>query len=101
MDIPEGMLLNTDGGILLKLRVHPGAKRSAVNGIFGNSLKVDLQAPPVDGKANTALLKFLAGQLSLPKAAVTLKSGETSRDKVVKITGTTPEKIINLLGLES
>ena len=101
MDIPEGMLLNTDGGILLKLRVHPGAKRSAVNGIFGNSLKVDLQAPPVDGKANAALLKFLAGQLSLPKAAVTLKSGETSRDKVVKITGITPEKIINLLGLES
>ncbi|MBE6376368.1 MAG: DUF167 domain-containing protein [Lentisphaerae bacterium] len=89
-----------DGSVLLKLRVHPGAKRSAVNGTFGDSLKVDLQAPPVDGKANAALLKFLADKLGLPKSAVSLKSGESSRDKVVIISGTTPDKIISNLDIK-
>lgn len=90
-----------DGSILLKLRVHPGAKRSAVNGTFADALKIELQAPPVDGKANAALLKFLAEQLDLPKTAVSLKSGESSRDKVIKITGITPEQIISNLKSQS
>lgn len=100
MVLPDGMLRSDGDALLLKLRIHPGAKRSAVNGIFGNAIKIDLQSPPVDGKANAALLKFLAGLLDIPKASVSLKSGDTSRDKVVKITGTTPEKIISSLKLE-
>ena len=99
--MPETEMLRTDsdGNILLKLRIHPGAKRSAVNGKFADSVKIDLQAPPVDGKANAALIKFLSGLLGIPKAAVELKSGECSRDKVVKISGKTPEEIIKLLNI--
>ena len=101
MPMPDGMIqVENNGDVLLKLRVHPGAKRSAVNGIFGDALKLDLQAPPVDGKANAALVKFLSGALGLPKASVSVKSGECSRDKVIKISGTTPEKIISTLNIE-
>ena len=94
--------LSTDSehAVLLKLRVHPGAKRSSFNGILGDALKIDLQAPPVDGKANAALLKFLAKELNVSKASVELKSGETSRDKVVKISGITPEEIYKILNFE-
>ena len=92
--------LDNTGAVLLKLRVHPGAKRSAFNGTFGDALKLDLQAPPVDGKANAALLKFLAEKFSLPKNAISLKSGECSRDKVIKITGASPESIIAASGME-
>lgn len=92
--------VESSGAVLLKLRIHPGAKRSRVNGIFNNALKIDLQAPPVDGKANAALLKFLAGELKLPKAAIELKSGECSRDKVVRISGMTPDQIISSLKTE-
>ena len=101
MPMPDGMIrVDGDGAILLKLRVHPGAKRSAVNGIFGDALKLDLQAPPVDGKANAALIKFLAGELGVSKAAVSVKSGECSRDKVIKISGTTVENIISILNIK-
>ena len=102
MPIPDGVI-RMDGAdaVLLKLRIHPGAKRSGINGFFGNSLKVDLQAPPVDGKANAALLKFIAGWLKMPRSAIELKSGDFSRDKIIKITGTTPEKIISVLSIES
>lgn len=89
--------MDSTGAVLLKLRVHPGAKRSAVNGTFGDALKLDLQAPPVDGKANAALLKFLSSLLNLPKSSIELKSGECSRDKVVKISGKSPEEIKSLL----
>ena len=91
--------VDNTGAVLLKLRVHPGAKRSAFNGTLGDALKVDLQAPPVDGKANAALLKFLAAQFGLPKNAVSLKSGETSRDKVIKIVGKNLETISSILGI--
>ena len=98
MPMPENICrVDNTGSVLLKLRVHPGAKRSAVNGIFGEAVKIDLQAPPVDGKANSALLKFLAAELKISKSAVELKSGECSRDKVVKISGMTPDEVISHL----
>lgn len=94
----EEMFREDSGGcILLKLRIHPGARRSTVNGIFNGALKIELQAPPVDGKANAALLKFLADKLDIPKSKISLKSGECSRDKVVKITDLTIEQIISKL----
>lgn len=101
MPIPDGVIRVDAESVLLKLHIHPGAKRSRINGFFGDALKIDLQAPPVDGKANTALLKFIAGLLKVPRSSVELKSGDFSRDKVVKITGMTPEKIISALSVES
>lgn len=98
MMMPDGMIrIDTGGDVLLKLRIHPGARRSAVNGFFGDALKIDLQAPPVDGKANAALLKFIAGLFGISKSSVELKSGECSRDKIVKISGVSPDVIIQTL----
>lgn len=82
-----------DGRITLTLHIQPGAKKSEFAGLHGDALKIRLAAPPVDGKANEALLRFIADALSLPKSAVTLKSGQTSRRKVLEIQGATQDAI--------
>ena len=56
----------------LTLHIQPGAKRSEVAGLHGDALKIRLAAPPVDGKANAALLAFVAATLGLPRSAVEL-----------------------------
>jgi len=67
------------------LHVQPGAKRTEVAGVHGDALKVRLAAPPVDGKANAELLRFLADAFGVPLRQVALVRGETSRQKVVRI----------------
>jgi len=75
-----------DGGaIVLTLHVQPGAKRTEVAGTHGAALKIRLAAPPVDGKANTELVRFLAEAFGVPLRQVTLVRGESSREKVVRI----------------
>lgn len=76
-----------DGCVTLTLHVQPGAKRTEFAGLHGDALKIRLAAPPVDGKANACLLAFLAKFMGLPKAAVSLQSGECSRHKVVRMIG--------------
>lgn len=71
--------------LTLTLHVQPGAKRTEVAGLHGDALKIKLAAPPVDGKANAVLLKFIAETFSVPLRQVTLKQGEKSRRKVVEI----------------
>lgn len=77
---------------VISLHLQPGAKRSAICGMFGDALKIAIQAPPVDGKANSALREFLADRLKLPTAAVTLVSGASGRDKRVRVEGIDPEQ---------
>jgi len=72
-------------GIVLTLHVQPGAKRTEVAGQYGDALKVRLAAPPVDGKANAELLRFIADAFGVPLRNVTLERGDTSRRKVVRI----------------
>lgn len=69
----------------LTLHIQPGAKKTEFAGLHGDALKIRLAAPPVDGKANEALIRFIADTFDLPKSAVTLKSGQTSRRKVVEV----------------
>src|SRR4249919_3913338 len=75
--------------IVLTLHVQPAAKRTEVSGTYGEgtqmSLKIRLAAPPVDGKANAELLRFLAGAFGVPRRDVTLVRGEASREKIVRI----------------
>lgn len=85
-----------DGRITLTLHIQPGARKTEVAGRHGEALKIRLAAPPVDGKANEALLRFVADTLGLPKAAVSLKSGQTSRQKVVELIGATPATLARL-----
>lgn len=86
-----------DGRITLTLHIQPGAKKTAVAGRHGDALKIRLAAPPVDGKANAALLEFIADALGLPKAAVKLKSGHTSRRKVMEVDGATEDAMAALI----
>jgi uncharacterized protein (TIGR00251 family) len=71
--------------LVLELHVQPGAKRSEFAGMHGERMKVRLAAPPVDGKANAALVAFLAAHYGVPRAAVSIESGLTSRRKRVAI----------------
>lgn len=86
-----------DGRLLLTLHIQPGAKKTEVCGLHGDALKIRLAAPPVDGKANAALLAFVADRLDLPKSAVSLKSGQTSRRKVVEVTEPPADAVQRLL----
>ena len=80
------MLRAAADGVTLAVRAQPGAKRTAIAGIYGEGtaaqLKIAVQAQPIEGRANEALIEFLAEIFSLPKNAVVLKSGELSRSKV-------------------
>jgi uncharacterized protein (TIGR00251 family) len=71
----------------LRVRVAPGARTAAVVGRHGSGWKLRVAAPPVDGKANEAVLRLLAETLAVPRARVALVSGHGGRDKVVELTG--------------
>ena len=88
-----------DGRITLTLHTQPGAKKTQFAGLHGDALKIRLAAPPVDGKANEALIKFVAETLKLPKSAVNLKSGQTSRRKVLEVIGAESSAIAGFAAL--
>ena len=77
----------------LRLRVSPGAARTAVVGRHGGAWKVRVAAAPERGKANDALLALLAETLAVPRSSVTLVSGGGSRDKIVELAGIEPDEI--------
>ncbi|APV50862.1 YggU family protein [Betaproteobacteria bacterium GR16-43] len=72
---------------MLRLHVQPGAKRTEVSGLHGDALKIRLAAPPVEGKANAALLAYIALRFGVSVRNVTLLSGEKSREKRVEVRG--------------
>ncbi|KFB69622.1 DUF167 domain-containing protein [Candidatus Accumulibacter vicinus] len=90
-------LREVDGSIMLAVHVQPGAKRSEVAGLHGDALKIRLAAPAIDGRANAALLAFVAQRLGLAKSAVELKSGQTSRRKVLSVLGARADAVRCLL----
>ena len=80
------MLRETAEGVTLAVRAQPGAKKTAITGVYGEGkaaqLKIAVQAPPIEGRANEALIAFLANVFSLPRKSVVLVSGDLSRSKV-------------------
>lgn len=80
-------LRSDKAGVILNLHIQPGAKKTEVVGPHGDALKIRLAAPPVDGKANAALIDFIAEKLGVGKATVRLVSGQTSRTKRLYISG--------------
>ena len=83
----------TAKGLTFAVKVHPRARKNAITGVVGNALKLALTAPPVDGKANQAVIEFFAGLFQIPRASVTIASGATNRNKVVRIIGVTVEQV--------
>ena len=93
----EWLRVADDGRLVLTLHVQPGARKTEFAGMHGDALKIRLATPPVDGKANIALLRFVADALKLPAAAIILKSGHTSRRKVLEVRGATREAVACLV----
>ena len=80
--------LRDDGdGVLLFIRLQPGARRSALCGEHGGRLKIAISAPPLEGRANDALTEWLAGQLGVARRQVSIAAGAHSREKTVRIDG--------------
>src|SRR6266568_1888489 len=87
------MLRATASGVTLAVRAQPGAKKTAITGVYGEGasaqLKIAVQAPPLEGRANAALVAFLAELFAVPKNSIELVSGELSRSKVFVLRGVT------------
>jgi len=97
----ETVRLNeTASGITFAVRVRPRARRNAMVGELGDALKLDLTAAPVDGKANQACIEFLAEALHLPRSAFLIASGQTSRNKVIRVSGITAAELRKRLQTE-
>jgi uncharacterized protein len=84
-------LRETAAGVSFSVRVQPRASRTAIAGVMGDALKVAVAAPPVEGKANEALIRFFAELLEVPRSSVEIVSGESSRNKVVRVAGVSAE----------
>jgi len=99
------MLREAAGGVTLAVRAQPGAKKTAISGVYGEGaaaqLKIAVQAPPIEGRANEALIAFLAGHFSLPRNRVELLAGELSRSKVFLVHGVTLAQAERLLAPRS
>lgn len=80
-------IADAPGGCRLQVRVTPRAAQHRVEGVTGDALRIRLAAPPVEGKANEALVEFLADALDLPRRAVQLEAGERGRTKRLFIAG--------------
>lgn len=83
----------TDQGCLLTLKIIPRSSRNVVVGQLGEALKIKLQAPPLDGKANQALIRFLSKKIGCNRSSIVINKGESNRNKLVSISGLPPETI--------
>ena len=78
---------DTPSGATFQVRVHSRARKNAITGVVGDSLKLALTAPPVEGRANEACIAYLAELLNVPRSSVTIAAGETSRQKLIRVAG--------------
>lgn len=93
--------LRADGdGVVLTLHIQPGAKKTEIVGRHGDALKIRLAAPPVDGKANEALIAFIAAKVGVGRTVVELVSGQTARAKRVRIHDIDAQAAAKKLGAE-
>ena len=86
-------LHDSAAGVTFAIKVHPRAKKNAITGELGDALKISLTTPPVEGRANEACIEFFAKLLKMPRSSVTIASGQTSRNKVIRIAGVTVEYV--------
>ena len=80
-------------GVAFTVKVQPRARKNAITGVVGDALKLALTAPPVDGRANEACIEFFANLLEVPRSSVTIASGETSRNKVIRVAGLSADEV--------
>ena len=86
-------------GVIFAVKVHPRAKKTAITGEIGDTLKLSITAPPADGKANHACIDFFAKLLRVPRSSITIASGRNSRNKVIRISGISADRIRESFGI--
>ena len=84
---------HTPTGATFAVKVHPRARKNALTGELGDALKLSLTAPPAEGRANQACIEFFADLLKVPQSSVTIASGQTSRRKIIRVAGMSPEQV--------
>jgi uncharacterized protein len=89
----------TVSGVTFAVKVHPRARKNAITGEIGDALKLSLTAPPVEGRANEACIEFFANLLKVARSSVTIASGQTSRSKIVRVTGISAEELRRRLSI--
>jgi uncharacterized protein len=97
MTMPGFLRVQADG-VLLSVKLQPRASANEIGEALGNELRIKVTAPPVDAAANEALVKLLAQHLDCPRNRVELVRGHTSRHKIVKLYGLSPEDVVQKLG---
>ncbi|UOD31344.1 DUF167 domain-containing protein [Massilia violaceinigra] len=87
------------GALRLAVQITPNARKTEVIGVLDDALKLKLQAQPIEGKANEALIKYLSGELGVPKSALTITHGLTSKRKLIEVVSgsLTPEQVARIL----
>jgi len=85
------------GAVSFAVKVHPRAKTNAITGELGEALKLSLTSPPIEGRANEACIEFFAKFLKVPRSSVTIASGQTSRNKVIRVAGVSPDYVMGRL----
>ena len=90
---------DTSTGVTFAIKVHPHAKKNAITGELGDTLKLSLTAPASDDRANQAWIEFLANLLKVPRSSVTIASGQTSRRKVIHVAGLAAEEVRKALSV--
>jgi hypothetical protein len=87
-------IAESNGSVTFAVRVAPRSSRNQIVGVEGGTLKIKLTAPPVEGAANAALIEFIAQWLGVRRSAVSIVSGNKTRNKLVRVSGVTPEQVL-------
>ena len=85
------------GRVSFAVKVRPRAKKNAITGELGDALKLSLTTPPIEGRANQACIDFFAKLLKVPRSSVTIASGQSGRNKVIRVAGVNPEYVMERL----
>src|SRR5262249_6590939 len=88
-----GIMEDGKNGVWFRVKVHPCAKKNAITGEVGDAVKLSLTTPPIAGRANEACVEFFAKLLKVPRSSVTIASGETNRNKVIRVRGLSAEEV--------
>ena len=81
------------------IKVHPRAKKNAITGELGDALKLSLTSPPVEGRANEACIEFFAKLLKVPRSSVTIASGQSGRNKLIRVSGLSAAEVRSRVGI--
>lgn len=94
----EEWIKEKNGCLFVRIHLQPRASKNEIAGIHGDSIKLRLTSPPVDGAANSHAIEFFAKKLGIQKSKITIVSGEKSRHKTLKVAGISLEEAVTALG---